>query len=181
MSGSSAFTCKCRILVMVWSQNIASIHRGSLSVNHGSVKISSQGHSTSRNQSPSVSWIGWLFLMLRVSLSASDGLSCFWCMVGFSSFFEFVVAERFPRPFITKVKEKLVPAIPVIWHERNLPKTELENYTTTLDFHVELAVLYLIPITPMKSLSRLANTMFEYLEWRFMIGESVLVYQNDEW
>ncbi|OQV14126.1 putative Tyrosine-protein kinase BAZ1B [Hypsibius exemplaris] len=93
----------------------------------------------------------------------------------FDALFEHLVLEKLPTPQSHKAKERFFTTEPVRWHDRSLPRIELQDYTTRLDFHLELAVLFLIPITPMRSLHVLVDTLYGYFSSRFIKGESLLL------
>ena len=97
-----------------------------------------------------------------------------------SAFFEHLVGRKFPPPS-AKPKEKGAAGASIVWHERNLPKSSLTSSDTSLDFHVQLAILYLVPLTPSRSLDQLVDTLNEYLRRRFVKGERILLKRQNKW
>lgn len=95
-----------------------------------------------------------------------------------STLFDHLVGCKFPTP-TGKLKEKGAGQT-IIWHDRDLPKSTLTS-GSQFDFHVQLAILYLVPLTPSRSLDQLVATLNEYLRRRFVKGEKILFKRHDEW
>ncbi|GAU98554.1 hypothetical protein RvY_09684 [Ramazzottius varieornatus] len=96
----------------------------------------------------------------------------------YDTLFDHLVGCKFPTP-TGKLKEKGAGQ-PIIWHDRDLSKSTLTS-GSQFDFHVQLAILYLVPLTPSRSLDQLVATLNEYLRRRFVKGEKILFKRQNEW